>query len=356
MFASFTPTNPPEVFISYAHEDEELFKEFELHLKGLEAQGIIRAWHGRKMFPGDDWEKQINEHLNTAQIFLLLVSKHFLASDYCYGVEFKRAMERHETGAVCVIPVILSPCSWKATPLARFQVLPKGEKPVVRWDDNEEAFVSVIESIAEVAKRIIEDGSKKVGRLVNAYDSEAQSRPPLNTNPRSLTNVKERLSSTVHSSRSLKPLLWILILLTALTSLSIVSGFLFSWPIPLEAYVHLLRPPSQRLQIIIDKVPPYDPVGGPNSKGEIAGRVLGAETGNYVVVIYSRTSTWYVQPTTAEPTTEIGPDGSWSADIQTGTHYAVLLVPRSFQPPATTSSKPIRLNGVFTSIEVEGKR
>jgi hypothetical protein len=37
-------------------------------------------------------------HLNSAHIILLLVSRNFMASDYCYGIEMKRAMEKHEAG------------------------------------------------------------------------------------------------------------------------------------------------------------------------------------------------------------------------------------------------------------------
>jgi hypothetical protein len=45
--------------------------------------------------------------LNRANVILLLISADFLASDYCYDVEMKRAMERHEAGEAIVIPIIL---------------------------------------------------------------------------------------------------------------------------------------------------------------------------------------------------------------------------------------------------------
>ena len=40
---------------------------------------------------------------------LLLVSAFFLASDYCWDVETKRAVERHDQGEAKVIPVLLRP-------------------------------------------------------------------------------------------------------------------------------------------------------------------------------------------------------------------------------------------------------
>lgn len=55
------------------------------------------------------WGSEIDEHLNTADIILLLVSSDFIDSDYCYDVEMKRALKRHEAEDARVIPIILRP-------------------------------------------------------------------------------------------------------------------------------------------------------------------------------------------------------------------------------------------------------
>lgn len=142
-------TAPAEIFISYSHKDEELLERLDVHLNVLKRQGIVTVWHGREIVPGVDWEKEIDKHLNTAQIILLLVSANFIASDYCYGVEFKRALERNEQETARVIPVILSPSNWRETPLGKLHALPKGGTPVVKWANIDDAFVSVIEGIKE---------------------------------------------------------------------------------------------------------------------------------------------------------------------------------------------------------------
>ena len=94
------PTGPGEnaieIFYSYAHEDEALRKELEKHLTSLQRQGIIAGWHDRLISAGTEWEHQIDSHLNTAGIILLLISASFIASKYCYSIEMKRALERHE--------------------------------------------------------------------------------------------------------------------------------------------------------------------------------------------------------------------------------------------------------------------
>src|SRR5882762_11279876 len=98
---------PVSLFLSYAHEDEALRNELEKHLSLLQRQGVITTWHDRQIVPGTEWAQAINTHLEEASIILLLISPSFLASDYCYGVEMKRALERHDQGLACVVPLLL---------------------------------------------------------------------------------------------------------------------------------------------------------------------------------------------------------------------------------------------------------
>jgi len=86
------------IFCSYAHEDETWLRKLETHLSLLQRQNLVSLWHDRLIAPGTDWAKTIDVHLETASVILLLVSADFFASDYCYGIEMKRALERQEAG------------------------------------------------------------------------------------------------------------------------------------------------------------------------------------------------------------------------------------------------------------------
>src|SRR5713101_3195287 len=119
-----TPQNSIKVFLSYAHEDEPLLRKLETHLSSLKRQGLISTWYDRQIFPGTNWAKVIDERLELASIILLLVSPDFLASDYCYQVEMKRALERYDACQARVIPIVIRPCDCKGTPFARLQALP----------------------------------------------------------------------------------------------------------------------------------------------------------------------------------------------------------------------------------------
>jgi len=145
---------PIEIFFSYAHEDEELRDELAKHLSILQRQGTITAWHDREITAGSEWAGDINEHLNLADIILLLISSDFMASDYCYDKEMTRALERHEAREAVVIPVILRSTKWTSAPFGKLQALPRNGTPVTKWPDRDEAFLNITEGINKVAKML----------------------------------------------------------------------------------------------------------------------------------------------------------------------------------------------------------
>src|SRR5947209_19710949 len=105
-----------KIFLCYAHEDEQLCKELAIHLGVLKRQGFFELWYDREISAGTEWEREIDKHLNSAQIILLLISQYFMNSNYCYLIEMKRALERHERGEARVIPVLLRPVYWHRAP------------------------------------------------------------------------------------------------------------------------------------------------------------------------------------------------------------------------------------------------
>src|SRR5215467_10843175 len=109
---------PLSIFISYAHEDEPLRQQLEVHLSLLQRQELIDSWHDRHILAGEEWVNEIDKHLKAASIILLLISPDFFASDYCSDTEMKYALERHERGEARVIRIILRPCDWRTSPFA----------------------------------------------------------------------------------------------------------------------------------------------------------------------------------------------------------------------------------------------
>ena len=132
-----------ELFFSYAHVDEPLRDKLAHHLSAMQREGLITQWHDRRINASEKWAKEIDIHLNTAHIILLLVSSDFIASDYCFGIELTRAMERSLQNEARLVPIILRPCDWHGMPFARLQALPTNGKPITSWPNIDEAFTDV---------------------------------------------------------------------------------------------------------------------------------------------------------------------------------------------------------------------
>lgn len=150
------------VFFSYSHRDEDLRNELEIHLSALKRQGVIKTWHDRRIGAGKGLDKEIDSNLEGSDIILLLVSPYFIASDYCYDVEMKRAMQRHVAGQVRVIPVILHPCDWQQTPFGKLRATPTDGKPVSKFPNQHDAFLAVTKDIRAAAEEI---NKQRIGEL-----------------------------------------------------------------------------------------------------------------------------------------------------------------------------------------------
>jgi len=152
------------LFFSYSHKDEELRNELEAHLALLKRQGIISAWHDHCITAGGEIDQVISSELESAKIILLLVSAHFLASDYCYEKEMKRGLEKHIDGTAVVIPVILHPCDWHSAPFGILRATPTDGKPVSMFANQQEAFSIVAKDIREATKVFLEPNAPLQGR------------------------------------------------------------------------------------------------------------------------------------------------------------------------------------------------
>lgn len=153
-----------QLFYVYSHKDEVLRNELETHLKLMQRQGLIDGWHDRKIEASEDWKEKIDENLERAGIILLLISPDFIASDYCYELEMKRALERHEQGTARVIPVIVRDVNWTKLPFSKLQALPKDGLPVTRWTNRDSAwrnFSEGLDQIIQGKRRVVNDSEEE---------------------------------------------------------------------------------------------------------------------------------------------------------------------------------------------------
>lgn len=142
-------TRAIETFIFHAQEDEALLDALEKQLATMKKQGLITTWSTRNTSLGDEPEREIAAHLESARIILLLVSPDLMAAKYD---EIRRAAERHKTA--CVIPIILRPTDYRGAPFDKLLILPKENGSITGWSDQDKAFTHVVGEIRKVVEEM----------------------------------------------------------------------------------------------------------------------------------------------------------------------------------------------------------
>jgi tetratricopeptide (TPR) repeat protein len=166
------PAEPkkPLIVISYAHADEpEEPTEGEVkwlsfvtdYLKPAIKHGAVDLWLDRLMPGGANWEPEIEKKFRACDIFILLVSRHSLSSNYVVDKEIPIIRERQANGeAVHFYPLVLTP-----TPKAGLRLVsdknlrPRDGKPLSDYPLHEryrhmaEAADEITEIAAEIQSR-----------------------------------------------------------------------------------------------------------------------------------------------------------------------------------------------------------
>ena len=143
-----------DAFISYSHQDSQMLDLFHKHLAQLQREELISTWTDREIFAGGSFNDEISVALENANLFIALLSPDYIASNYCYEKEFKRASEMQKQSKLIIIPIILEPCDWLNTPFKDFKALPLDGKPVSNWENKNTAFLNVIQNIRKLIDNI----------------------------------------------------------------------------------------------------------------------------------------------------------------------------------------------------------
>jgi TIR domain len=135
------PTKPkkPRIVIGYAHADEpENSAERKVkwlsfvngYLKPAIKHGAVNLWLDRLMLGGADWEREIEQKLLACDIFILLVSRQSLSSDYVVDKGIAIIRGRQAKGeAIGFYPLVLTP-----TPKVGLHLV--SAKNLRPWDEN----------------------------------------------------------------------------------------------------------------------------------------------------------------------------------------------------------------------------
>lgn len=150
------------IFISYSKSDKKLVDEFLNHLSALKRDKLVETWHCTELLAGGKWDKEIQEHFDKADMICFMVSPNFMATKYIQEHELKKAIVRKQNDPnFKIVPIILDYCIWetKEYNLADYTALPYTAKPVMAFDNRNEAWYI----IAECLRLSINDGTYPKG-------------------------------------------------------------------------------------------------------------------------------------------------------------------------------------------------
>jgi|GEM_PF-2590847 len=155
---SVKPQPKKRVFVSYSHQDSKYLNKGSLvdYLSGLEREGFD-FWYDKKILAGDDWDDEIKQQIENADIALVLVSQFFLNSKYCRDIEVEKFLQNQISRGLKIFPIILSHCDWKShTWLTKTQFEPRDGKTVERdfkdKGNRDQLYLSVLQQLREIGK------------------------------------------------------------------------------------------------------------------------------------------------------------------------------------------------------------
>lgn len=144
-----------KIFIGYAREDKSYLKELKKRLKVFENNKLATVWSDEEIDFGSYWEEEIMNFLREADITLFLVSADALASDFLFGREILKAIERHNRNETIIIPIIIRACDWQLTPLGALQALPPNAEPIASYSDVDKAWNLVSLGILKMIQQLL---------------------------------------------------------------------------------------------------------------------------------------------------------------------------------------------------------
>jgi len=101
-----------------------------VHLKPYIREDHIRVWSDQSIRPGDEWRRSIEETLDAATVAILLVSPHFLASDFISSDELPPLLDARRTRGLRIYWFLVSACAYRITPIANYQAAHDIAKPL----------------------------------------------------------------------------------------------------------------------------------------------------------------------------------------------------------------------------------
>jgi len=146
----YLATPARDLFISYAHEDEEWLHRITQHLQPLVAAGTITIWSDKSIEAGQFWREELYQAIGRARMALLLVSPSYLGSAFIAEEEIPALIRAAEQRRTRLTWALLSKATYQSTPVAKLQAAHNLDHPldILEGDDQEKALSEIAKNIA----------------------------------------------------------------------------------------------------------------------------------------------------------------------------------------------------------------
>jgi hypothetical protein len=150
------------VFISYAHQDRKWLDRLCWMLTPLTRNRTVELWDDTKIEVGRAWQEELQQALASAGIAVLLVSKHFIKSDFIENNELSPILTAAHDNALRVVWVCVGHCLYEKTGISRLQAAHDPSRPL-----------SSLRSVAD-QDRVLKSICLRIEKIISQSESEGE--------------------------------------------------------------------------------------------------------------------------------------------------------------------------------------
>ncbi len=170
-----------QVFISYSHEDADWLKRLQIILRPLTRNQNLDVWDDTRIQAGSKWREEIRQALAMARVAVLLVTPHFLASDFIANDELPPLLKAAEEGGLTILWVAVRHSLYADTAIEAYQAANNPARPLAALSASEqdEELVKIAQKIRDAVNSA---HRSEACQLASEYFSaDGRAAPPVHT-------------------------------------------------------------------------------------------------------------------------------------------------------------------------------